>query len=140
MAEEDKQSYLDGSNLFRFEFMRSSVQWGVALGALMACHTFSRSRRWGESIFSGYMWGSTLGILIFGWNYFKFTQTQSMLRLQTYERQETNSRQEYAKRYFREKFHLEELDDEKLDIVIEKMEGAWQRIEAELMAPDEESQ
>ena len=41
----DKFDFLNPGQLFRLPFTMTSLQWGVTIGSLLACHKYSRTRR-----------------------------------------------------------------------------------------------
>lgn len=60
-----------------------------------------------------------------------------MIRQQSFSRQEIIQRDEYKKKYFREKYNCEDLDEDQLANAMEEIEDIWRKIEAELTEIDE---
>lgn len=42
---EDRQAYLDPITMFRFPFTKSSIQWGVVVGTLLAFHKYNHTSK-----------------------------------------------------------------------------------------------
>jgi len=138
----DEFDFLDPSNLFRFPFTRTSLQWGVVLGAMLSCHKYSRTRKfhlgnWKQSTYFGSVLGFLSGSAIWAYNMFQFTKQQHVLRQQSVARQEAAQRNQYMKHYFKDKFKLYDLSDEQVMSAVEYMDNTWKKLEAELNDNDQ---
>ena len=104
----DKFDYLNPEQLYRFPFTTTSIQWGVSIGALLACHKYSRTRIWQDAMYTGFVSGLTVGAASWGYYMFQFTKQSHIVRRQAQMKQEQTRRTDYLKTYFREKYHLHE--------------------------------
>lgn len=109
----DKFDYLNPGQLYRFPFTTTSIQWGITIGALLACHKYSRTREqyigiWQDAVYTGIVSGLTIGAASWAYYMFQFTKQSHVIRRQTQIREEQTRRAEYVKTYFKHKFELQQ--------------------------------
>lgn len=109
----DKFDYLSPGQLYRFPFTTTSMQWGITIGALLACHKYSRTRTlhpgiWQDAVYSGVVSGMTVGAASWAYYMYQFTKQSHIVRRQTQTKHEQTRRTEYLKTYFRNKYNLDE--------------------------------
>ena len=110
---EDRQGYLDPITMFRFPFTKSSIQWGVVVGTLLAFHKFNHtSKRYLEKIMDSSTFGMFYGFLtgagVWVYSFYQYGKVQNLLRQQAINRADTESTKKFFEYYFRNKMNLEE--------------------------------
>jgi len=109
----DKFDYLNPSQIYRFPFTTTSIQWGITTGALLACHKYSRTRNphpgiLKEAMFTGVQSGIIAGAASWAYYMFQFTKQTHVIQRQMQMREEQSRKAEYIRTYFKDKYQLQE--------------------------------
>ena len=134
-----ESSYMQPEAIFKLPFTIPSLQWAIGIGAALACHHYSRTRKTysGETkraVYLGLLGGCWVGGLYWGYHMYQFTSTQHALRQQTVSRQQAAYHSEVAQFYFRDKFKLHDLSDEQLSRAVSYMETQWTLVDQQLQS------
>ena len=121
-ATENKYSFLKPVHLMRFPFAFQSMKWGVTIGALLACHKFNRTRDIKSAALMGLGGGAIAASISFLYGFRQFSLEHRIMRQQKFARTQQDMRMQYVKHYFRDKYNLNELNDDQLTQAIGYMD------------------